>query len=469
VGPRVRARGPSGARRPDFNQGLRRPDFKGINVNRRIALGVALSISVPVVPLVARAQSGTENYFFPPTIKTFGKSSVPFAGPGKVVVKVLVKADGSFEVQKDVVRSTNHGDDAAALDIARHSTYHPAGRGPQKTPATAFYDFTVNFTGSGASGDTEASSGEAGTLAPYETEIKSAKYSDAIAGLTTYLQAHPNDPKATLDLGVAQALSSDYGAAAASFNNLNTVPDNYKALVAKSYAEASMAASKEKKNDLALADAKKAASLAPGPFTDNALGTAESAAGDNAAALADLEKARGEASALKASDRVAIDLNLLNAQLDAGKDDDAKATAAEIKSLDPSNASLANVLANHYVKLALAADAAEKFDAGQADWEQAASAAPSQAASFYARAGIDELNKKTGSDLSKAKAEADKGLAADPNSALANYVEGVALAKAGKKADALTYLNKADAEAKAANDTMLTTSVENVLKQLNGS
>jgi predicted Zn-dependent protease len=71
--------------------------------------------------------------------------------------------------------------------------------------------------------------------------------------------------------------------------------------------------------------------------------------------------------------------------------------------------------------------------------------------------------------LAKAKDDADKGLAVDPSNAVCNYVAGYVLAKQGKKSDALTYLNKADASAKSSGDTNLTNAVESLLKQVNGS
>jgi hypothetical protein len=69
-------------------------------------------------------------------------------------------------------------------------------------------------------------------------------------------------------------------------------------------------------------------------------------------------------------------------------------------------------------------------------------------------------------DVDKAKAAADKGLAADANNPEANYAEGVALASQGKKADAVPFLSKADTLAKAAGETALASSAEAAIKQL---
>lgn len=433
-------------------------------MDRRIPL-VAACAAVLAAPLAASAQNGTENYYFPPKIGTFGKTSVPITGPGKVVVKVLVKADGTFSVT-GVLTSTNHGDDAAALDIAKHSTYHPAGRGVNKTPITAFYDFTVAFTGSGVASDGSA---DAGALAGPEALMHEGKYAEAATAIGAYLQAHPGDQKALVDLALTDVFQSDYTGAAAAFDKVTALPDADKAAAVKAYSEASTAALKAGDNADAVTDAKKVIAIQPGPYAYNALGSAEHAAGDDAAAAVDFQKARDGAAALKTSDRVLIDLNLLSVLYASGKDDAAKPVAAEITSLDPTNVGLQNVTANHYIKLAQAADTAGNFTTGETEWEAAALAAPPQAAIFYGHAAIDEIDKKTGTDLVRAKSFADKGLAVDPNNALDNYAAGYVLAKQGKKADALTYLNRADAAAKTGTDSGLTSGIESLIKQVNGS
>ncbi len=162
-------------------------------------------------------------------------------------------------------------------------------------------------------------------------------------------------------------------------------------------------------------------------------------------------------------------MNLLAALLAGGKDDESKPIVAEIKTLDPNNTGVQTVVANRYIKLATDADAAQKPEVGEGYWEQAAATVPAQAATFYGHAALDEVTKKTGSDLAKAKADADKGLAVDPDNAISNYVEGYVLAKQGKKADALTYLNKAATAAKSSGDTNFATAVESLIKQVNGS
>jgi tetratricopeptide (TPR) repeat protein len=436
-------------------------------LNRRLSLGSAfVAIGVASVARAASAQNGTENYYYPPKIAAFGKSSIPVAGAGKVVVKVFVKADGTFAVS-GILKSTNHGDDATALDIAKHSTYHPASRGIAKKPTAAYYDFAINFTGSGSTSD--ASEPAAGGLSAAETALRAGKYTEAQTALNAYLTAHPGDQKATLDLAIALVFLQDDTGAAATFDKVTTVPEGDKAVAVKAYAQASAAAIKAGKNADAVGYAKRAVTLAPGPTTYNTLGTSEFANGDNASAVADLQKAHDGAGSLSTADRVNIDLNLINVLYAAGNDDQAKPVVAEVNSLAPGNATLQTITAIRYEKAAKAADAANDYATAEAAWEQAAIAAPSQAAPLYGRAALDELQKKTGSDPVKARAYADKALAVDPNSAIANYVVGYVLAKQGKKTDALAYLTKADAESKTGTDGTLTSGIESLIKQVNGS
>ena len=75
---------------------------------------------------------------------------------------------------------------------------------------------------------------------------------------------------------------------------------------------------------------------------------------------------------------------------------------------------------------------------------------------------------KPSAQPAKAKADADKALAIDANSPRANFLAGVALADQGNSKDALSYLNKADSAAKAANDTALVAQIEAAIKQLSG-
>jgi lipopolysaccharide biosynthesis regulator YciM len=429
----------------------------------RLFLGAALCGSVLAMSPVAQAQSsGTQNYFTPPKLLKTAATTLPVPAPGTVVVQVLVKSDGSFIVQK-VIRSTNHADDAAALDVAKHSTYAPAKRG--KAAVVAFYDFTLKLNpGAASQSNAAAPTG----LAAYEAELHAGNYSGAQTGLKAYVAQHPDDVKAQTDLGVADTYLDDYEGATAAFDKVGTIGDAYKSVAAKAYAEYAAAEMKNKENDKALAAAKRAAEIAPGFFTLNTLGYMEFTAGDYPTSIADLEKARalGQSTNAKAHDRVQVDDNLLSAYLAAGRPDDAKPVAAEIAQLDPSDTSAQNIMAASIVKAAQAAqDAGKPADAG-ALFEQAASAAPSQAATLYGNAALAYLAVKPNPANDKAKAAADKALAVNPGDAGANYAEGIVLANTGKSQDAVGFLNKADAAAKQANNASLSAAVERALKQI---
>src|SRR5262249_38781048 len=93
-------------------------------------------------PLATIAQ--TQATFLTPKLVTRGSNTTPLAGAGSVTVQVMVKKDGTFPVGK-VIKSTNEGDNTAALEIAKPSTYAPATRDGKKVDA--YYDFELAFNG----------------------------------------------------------------------------------------------------------------------------------------------------------------------------------------------------------------------------------------------------------------------------------------------------------------------------------
>jgi tetratricopeptide (TPR) repeat protein len=410
------------------------------------------------------------NYYSPPKLATQGKSVIPVSGPGTVVVKVLVAKSGSGTVQ-GVVRSTNHGDDATALDIAKNSTYRAATRG--KTPQIAFYDFTLKFTAKGGGANVAGDAGETGGLAQYERQIRAGNYTGAQSGLKTYVTEHPTDAKAQLDLGVASALLNDASAAAAAFDKAGEIPEKYKSLAAKAYNDAAGEHIKAKEYPAAIVAAKRAVAIAPGPFTFNTLGTAEDASGAHADAIADLEKARSLAAAdatFKPTDRATIDVNLVSAYVGAGRIDDAKMIAAEVTRLDPTQTNAGLFLAGSYTKSASELALASKFVESAAMLESAAAAAPSQSATLYARAALMYFRAPKNADVGRAQIDADRAIALAPNDALANFAAGFVLAnQPGKTKDGLVILNRADELAKKGNDPALTSNIEDTIKRLGGS
>ncbi|MBV9104052.1 MAG: energy transducer TonB [Candidatus Eremiobacteraeota bacterium] len=427
-----------------------------------IAAFTIAAVAAFAAPRAARAQVG---YVAPKLLKQ-GTYTSPIAGPGTVIVKVLVNANGSFKVQ-DIIKSTNHGDDAPALEIARTSKYKPALRGGK--PALAFYDFSLKFTGKSVSSE---ESGSGGDITRYNAMINAGNYAGAKSGLSDYLSAHPGDQQASLALGAADALLKDYAGAVKAFDAAGTIPQKYSALAGLSYAQYATEQSNAKNGTEALASARKAVQLSPNVATYNALGLSALAANDGASAIDAFQRdASLAANDPKATNKMkaTIQANLASAYSETGAMDKAKAAAAEAQRLDPNSSAAQTVVANSYVQKAQDLEKDGKFADAAAQWEQAAGAYPSQAVTFYGRAASNYLNLKPNPDAAKAKAAADKALAIAPNDAAANFYAGIALADQGKSKDALTYLNKADAAAKAANNTTLADAIEKNIKQLSGS
>jgi len=424
---------------------------------------VALCAALVALPGTALADNPPSdfNYYTPPKLLKQGTSTTPIAGPGTVIVKVLVNKDGTFKVQ-GIVKSTNPGDEKAALEIAATSKYKPATRGKNKE--TAFYDFSLKFSGSGAEAQ-----GDTPELAQYVRMMNAGNYSGAQADLKTYIAAHPNDEKAHLYLGVSSTYLNQPDEAIAAFEKAGEVPAEYRVTEAKAYADGAVAAIQAKAFDKAIGYAKHAVSLSPTYANYDALGFAEISSGDAAAATTDFDKARELAKTANApaKQRALIASNLITSYLQQGDLAKAKEMAAEAKQLDPS-ASTDPYFENYYFKRGGELRAAGKAADAAALFEKAALDVPSAAASFYAQAALAYLQIKPNPEDVKASADADKALAIDANSALANFAKGVALADQNKKKDALDYLNKADELSKKGSDPGLTASIENVIKQLNG-
>jgi tetratricopeptide (TPR) repeat protein len=428
----------------------------------RLPLIAALCVAAIATPALASAQSSF-NYFTPPKLVKKGKNTTPVAGNGTVIVKVLVNKDGTFKVQS-VVHSSNHGDDNAALEIAATSTYKPATRGSVKE--TAFYDYSLRFVGQTASTPVADPSG----LAQYERMVNVGNYNAASSGLKTYLQIHPEDARAHLDLAIAATNLNQFADAAAAFDKAGDIPANNKSVAAKAYNEAAVERVHAKDFVAGIALAKKAVALVPSFASYNTLGFGENASSNYSAAIIDLEKARslGASEGVTAKQRALVDANLANTYLAAGDIAKAKEIAAEVRQLDPQTSTEA-MFTDYYIKQASDLMGAGKSAEAAAIYEQAAAVGPSSAAAMYAEAALAYLRVKPTPDNAKAKVDADKALAADPASALANFAKGVALANDGKSKDAMDFLKKADDESKKGNDPGLTSAIENTIKQLSGT
>jgi Tfp pilus assembly protein PilF len=418
----------------------------------------AMIAALAVGALPVRAAAQTAVFYVPPKLASRGTNTTPISGKGTVTIKVFVHANGKADVPSTVAKSTNHADDAAALEIAKNSTYKPASKDGK--PADAFYTFVLSFTGGGAVSD---ASNETSNAALQKAAVleRNGNYAGAKAQLANYLQTKPDDKEANLLLAVANAFTD------AAFDKAGSIPAKYKTLAGKTYSNAAVAALKANENDAAITFAGKAIDLTPSAEPYNIRGSAEYAQKKYDPAISDLEKARDLATAEKADNHqlAIIETNLTAAYMGAGQTDKGLAAAKDVARLDPSITQTGDLIAQYYndkatalVKSGDRKGAADQLDAG-------AAAAPKYAVQLYGNAAMILANDGK-PDWKVVKAEADKALAIDPNDARSNFVAGVALANDKNTKDALTYLTKAQASAKSGNDADLSKQIDAALKQL---
>jgi TonB family protein len=426
--------------------------------NPRPLAGLALVALTAALPAAAGAQTST--FYTPPKIIKQGTTTAPVVGTGSVTVKIFVKPDGSIG-SVAVEKSTNHGDDAAAVQIAKTSSYKPGERDGK--PIAAFYTLALKFNGSAVTTDTGSSSGDVNQA---NALIRAGKYAGAKTELNAYLTGHPGDKDAEALLGVADAYLNDSGDAATAFDAAGTIPDRFKAVAAKAYADAALDALKAHMNDQASALADKSLALQQSADVYYIRGTAEANAMKYAASVADLEKARQQVASAPHPDQKsidAIDASLATAYVMSGQTDKGIALAQQVKEHDPSDTRIDDALVAYYNGEAATAVQGGKRDVAVADLETGAKTVPSHAVAFYTQA-TNVLAGGTSPDWKKVRAEADKALAVDPNSALANYLGGVAAANGGDRTAAIAYLQKA--KANAGSDAKLASDADTALQKL---
>lgn len=436
-------------------------------MNRTNRLAAATAALALWAALASPASAQYANAYQPPKILKQGTTTLPIAGSGTVVVQVEVNANGAHKAVR-VLKSTNHADDAAALDIANHSTYRRAMRGNK--PVTAYYDFTLRFTGKSV-GSVDV--GASGPTAQFARMIHAGNYAGAKTQLTQYLATNPADTIAQQELGAADYFLNDYAGAAAAFSKVTGVTGEYKDIAAHAYAAAAVDLETSAPS-LAMTYGKQAVALEPTANSYYALGAADLGNNAYADAAAALKKARDLAfadskTAVKA--KVNLDTALFQAYLGAGDQAQAEQTANEIKRLDPGNTVVARVMGNHYLSLGGIALKAGKTDEALADFDKAAAVGdPAVTVTAYLQSAF-AISGESKPDYAKMKAYADKALAMQPASPQANFAEGIALAgewatggNADIKKQAQAYLSKADDEAKAAGDSALATQIESFVK-----
>ena len=429
----------------------------------RISAGAA-AIIVAGAALPAFAQY--QNEYVPPKLVHRGTSSHGVAGNGTVIVQVQVNPDGSHTVTK-VLKSTNAGDNAAAMDIAAQSTYRPGTRGGK--PVTAFYDFTLKFNGRSVSADTgENMTGVAGAI---ESLVRQKRYSEAIARAQAGLQSNPSDPALNQLLGLSEYYANDEAAAAEAFGKVPNVSKQFVPVAAQAFSAAAVKASSANPAQ-SLEYAQKAVALDGSNNSHFALGVAQNANKQYPQAIATFKALHDKVSDPKI--KAAIDAQLLQAYYATNDTADANDTSAEMKRLDPNAASSgARMQGNHFLQAGTDAMTAKNYDEALKDFDQAAASGDSQVAvtgNTLAAFAIYRMDKP---DYKKGKAYADKAVAAAPTDAQANFAEGIAYAgiyatsrSDDDKKQAVSYLNKADDLAKAAGNTQLSLNIEATLKQI---
>jgi tetratricopeptide (TPR) repeat protein len=455
-----------------------------MNQSLRVLL-IAFVTLLAVGQIPARAQYATE--FVPAKLIKEGKTSTTIAGSGRVVVQVQVNADGSHKVTK-IISSTNSGDNAAAIEIANSSTYRPARRGT--TPITAFYDFTLRFSGRtvvrSTSGSSSGSSGVSlggASLTPAASQvaalIRSGQYAQAKSKAQMGLLSSPGDDSLREMLGVASYDSGDFTSAAAAFDKVATIGEQFRSAAAQSFAAAAVKGATDNPEQ-SLAYAKKAVALAPDTNSRFALGVAQLANNDSAAALASLKTAHDMAMAdskIPLASKVNIDAELLQADLANNDVQGAQAIAAQIKQLDPSSTAGARAMGASLLKSGQAAAVAKDTATALRDYDQAAAVGdPTVAVTANVLAAF-AIAQGAKPDYKRMQSYADKAIALQPDNPQANFAEGIALTAQwssshddGIKKRATDALAKADQLAKAQGNEALSLQIETFVKQnLNSS
>jgi tetratricopeptide (TPR) repeat protein len=436
------------------------PFLRGKKLNQPFRLIACIGIAACGTPLVAGAQ--TQPAHIAPKLLQRGTNTTVPAGAGDVMVQVFVRKDGTFKVSK-VIKSSNDGDNAAALEIAKTSKYRPATNGGKRVDE--YYDFKVSFAG-----DTAAIG--SGPIAGILAEIRAGKYDQAKTDLATYLQTNPNDTQAYTLLGVANAFGGDPVAASAAFAKAGTIPDQYQTLALQSYEKTADADLGDKKFSDAIDAANHAIALNPNSlqaYYDR--GQANMGAQNYTAAITDLQKAHAVAVTAKSDDKTMSTLafTLAVAQLDAGQFGEAAQTAKDLYRNDTTRSGQLDKYAytavmDAAITLANAGripDSVNRLESGAAAFPNDAGALTAEAAYVLA------IDKKP--DWDKVKAEAQKALDLDPNAGKADFVLGVVASQKSDTKTAVDYFNKAKATPAYGSDPSLAKQINDALTKLNGS
>jgi TonB family protein len=435
----------------------------------------AVAVLVALAASAASAQYASE--FTPAKLIKQGTSSQSVAGSGTVIVQVQVNADGTHKAIK-VIHSTNSGDNAAAMEIAQSSTYRPARRGGKSV--TSFYDFTLKFNGKMVAAPSSANAGvpAGGSVSPAASQvaalIRQGQYDAAKSKAEMELLSAPSDESLRQMLGIAAFDGGDAVTAAAAFDKVGTIGAQFRPIAARSFATAAVKLAQTNPAQ-ALGYAQKAMALDPAPDSRFALGVAQLANKDNAAALESLKAAHDATISdpkVPITSKVNIDSQLLQAYLANNDTAGAQSIAAEIKRLDPNSTAGAQAMGANLIKSGNAAAEAKDTATALRDFDQAASLGDPTVAVTANTLAAFAIGRSDKPDYKRMQAYADKALAIKPDYAPANFAEGISLAGQwasshddATKKKAMDALDKADQEAKADGDTALSLQIETFVKK----
>jgi TonB family protein len=439
---------------------------------RIVAPAAAALVALGVLP----AQAQYANEFTPAKLVSQGKTTQAIAGSGTVVVQVQVNPDGTHKAIK-VIHSSNVGDNAAAMEIAQTSSYRPAHRG--SAAVVSFYDYTLKFNGKSVAaapsqGGGLSTSNESAAAAQVAALIRQGQYSQAKSKAEGELLSSPGDNSLRQMLGIAAYKSGDYASAAAAFAKVPDVGGQFKPIASDALATQAVKVASDNPTQ-ALEYAQKAVSLQSGPDTNFALGVAQLANNQTAAAVTSLKTAHDQAMAdskIPVSSKVNISAELLQAYLANHDTADAQALAAQIKQLDPNSTAGARAIGSSLLKAGVAAAQAKDYETALTDFDQAAAAGdPQVSVTAYTQAAL-AIAQSAKPDYKRMQAYAEKALAISPNDAPANFAEGIALTAQAinghddaMKKKAVDALNKADQQAKADGNEALSLQIETFEKK----
>jgi TonB family protein len=441
---------------------------------RIVAPAVALLFALGELPALAQYA----NEFTPAKLTHQGTTTNSIAGSGTVKVQVQVNADGTHKATK-IISSTNSGDNAAAMDIAQNSSYRPAHRGA--TPVTSFYDFTLKFNGKSVAQtptDTSGIPSGGGSMSSAASQVgalvRQGKYQAAKSKAEAGLLESPGDNSLREMLGIASYDAGDYMTAASAFDKVPSIGSEFRPAAARSFAAAAVKEAQQNPTS-ALNYAQKAVAIDPGPNSRFALGVAQLANGDNAAALDSLKAARDAAMAdskIPVASKVNIDSELLQAYLANHDTASAQQVAAQIKQLDPNSTAGGQAMGATLIKSGNAAVDAKDTTTALSDFDQAAALGdPSIAVTANTLAAF-AIARSAKPDYKRMQAYAEKALAVKPNDAAANFADGIALTAQwasshddSTKKKAAGALDKADQQAKADGNEALALQIETFVKK----